>query len=83
MTVGNELTEKSTDPTMVARATTYSGNVVRWVHVFSDEAGAVYAEHFYKKERERNQWGKKMNIFNYLKKLKRYNKRACTYNIHK
>lgn len=36
---------KSTDPTIVARATTYSGNVVRMVHVFSDAALAVYAEH--------------------------------------
>lgn len=30
---------------MVARATTYSGNVVRIVHVFSEEALAEYAEH--------------------------------------
>jgi hypothetical protein len=36
---------KSTDPTIVARATTYSGNVVRMDHVFSDAALAVYAEH--------------------------------------
>lgn len=42
----NELTENSTDPTIVARATTYSGKVVRIVHVFSDEAFAVYAEHY-------------------------------------
>lgn len=30
---------------MVARATTYSGKVARMVHVVSDEALAVYAEH--------------------------------------
>lgn len=42
----NELTAKSTDPTIVARATTYSGNVVRIVHVFSDEALVVNAEHY-------------------------------------
>lgn len=42
----NKLTEKSTDPTMVARATTYSGNVVRIVQVVSDAAFAVYAEHW-------------------------------------
>lgn len=30
---------------MVARATTYSGKVVRIVHVFSDESLAEYAEH--------------------------------------
>lgn len=44
-TLRNELTAKSTDPTMVARATTYSGNVVRIVHVFSEEELAEYAEH--------------------------------------
>jgi len=31
----------------VARATTYSGKVVRMVQVFSDEGLAVYAEHFF------------------------------------
>lgn len=40
-----EYTEKSTDPTIVARATTYSGKVVRIVHVFSDVSFAKYAEH--------------------------------------
>ena len=30
----------------MARATTYSGKVVRIVHVFSDEAFAVNAEHY-------------------------------------
>lgn len=30
---------------MVARATTYSGNVARMVQVFSEEAPAEYAEH--------------------------------------
>jgi len=41
---------------MVARATTYSGKVVRIVHVFSDEALAEYAEHCkkWKKTREKN-----------------------------
>lgn len=34
----NELTAKSTDPTIVARATTYSGKLARMVHVFSDDA---------------------------------------------
>lgn len=43
--MNNELTEKSTDPTIVARATTYSGKVDRMVHVFSDEGLAEYAEH--------------------------------------
>ena len=33
-------TEKRTDPTIVARATTYSGKVVRIVQVVSDEAFA-------------------------------------------
>lgn len=42
----NELTAKSTDPTMVARATTYSGKVVRIVQVFSEAALAVNAEHY-------------------------------------
>ena len=37
---------KRTDPTMVARATTYSGKVARMVHVVSDEALAEYAEHW-------------------------------------
>lgn len=32
-----KLTEKSTEPTIVARATTYSGKVDRMVHVVSDE----------------------------------------------
>jgi uncharacterized protein YcfJ len=36
---------KSTDPSIVSIATTYSGNVVRMDHVFSDAALAVYAEH--------------------------------------
>jgi hypothetical protein len=43
--MNNELTAKSTDPTIVARATTYSGKVDRMVHVFSDEGLAEYAEH--------------------------------------
>lgn len=34
-------TVKSTDPTMVARATTYSGKLVRIVQVFSEVAGAI------------------------------------------
>ena len=41
----NDHTAKRTDPTIVARATTYSGNVTRIVHVFSEEAFARYAEH--------------------------------------
>jgi hypothetical protein len=41
----NDHTAKSTDPTIVARATTYSGNVARMVQVFSEEAFARYAEH--------------------------------------
>lgn len=40
-----DLTVKRTDPTIVARATTYSGKVARMVHVVSDEALAEYAEH--------------------------------------
>lgn len=40
------LTVKSTDPTIVARATTYSGKAVRIVQVVSDEAGAPYASHW-------------------------------------
>ena len=40
-----KLTVKSTDPTMVARATTYSGNVARIVQVVWELAGAVLAEH--------------------------------------
>lgn len=40
------LTVKSTDPAIVARATTYSGKEVRIVHVVSDEALAEYAEHW-------------------------------------
>lgn len=40
-----KLTVKSTDPTMVARATTYSGNVARIVQVVCEFAGAVLAEH--------------------------------------
>lgn len=43
--MNDELTAKSTDPTIVARATTYSGKVDRMVHVFSDEGLAEYAEH--------------------------------------
>jgi hypothetical protein len=43
--MNNELTAKSTDPTIVARATTYSGKVARIVQVFSDEGLAEYAEH--------------------------------------
>jgi hypothetical protein len=43
--MNNELTAKRTDPTIVARATTYSGKVDRMVHVFSDEGLAEYAEH--------------------------------------
>ena len=42
----NDLTAKSTDPTIVASATTYSGKVVRMVHVFSDDALAEQAEHW-------------------------------------
>lgn len=38
-------TVKSTDPTIVARATTYSGKVERIVQVVSEEALAAYAEH--------------------------------------
>lgn len=49
----DELTAKSTDPTMVARATTYSGKVVRIVHVFSEEALAEYAEHCEKWDKTR------------------------------
>jgi hypothetical protein len=41
----NDHTAKSTDPTIVARTTTYSGNVARMVQVFSEEAFARYAEH--------------------------------------
>lgn len=37
---------KRTDPTMVARATTYSGKVARIVHVVSAEGLAEYAEHW-------------------------------------
>ena len=37
-------TVKRTDPTIVARVTTYSGKVVRMDHIVSDEALAVYAE---------------------------------------
>lgn len=56
----NELTAKSTDPTIVASATTYSGKVVRMVHVFSDEGLAENAEHWFednggKKENEQQQ----------------------------
>ena len=40
-----KLTVKSTDPTMVARATTYSGNVARIVQVVWELGGAVLAEH--------------------------------------
>lgn len=40
-----EHTVKRIDPATVARATTYSGKVVRIVHVVSDEGLAVYAEH--------------------------------------
>jgi len=43
--MNEELTAKSTDPTIVARATIYSGKVDRMVHVFSDEGLAEYAEH--------------------------------------
>lgn len=51
----NELTVKSTDPTMVARATTYSGKVVRMVHVFFDASLAVYAAHCrYKRSRRQS-----------------------------
>lgn len=39
-------TVKSTDPTIVARATTYSGKVARIVQVVSEEALAEYAEHW-------------------------------------
>jgi len=42
---------KSTDPTIVARATIYSGKVARIVHVFSDEGLAEYAEHWTKNKR--------------------------------
>lgn len=48
-------TVKSTDPTIVASATIYSGNVVRMVQVVSDEAGAVYAEHWKQKRRKKNE----------------------------
>lgn len=41
---------KRTDPTMVARATTYSGKVARMVHVVSAEGLAAYAEHWKSKE---------------------------------
>lgn len=50
----NEHTEKSTDPTMVARATTYSGKVARIVHVFSDEALAEYAEHWKREQKHQD-----------------------------
>lgn len=50
---GNGHTEKSTDPTIVARATTYSGKVVRIVHVFSDEGEAAKAEHCKQKRKKR------------------------------
>lgn len=50
-------TEKRTDPTIVARATTYSGKVVRIVHVFSDEALAVYAEHCIQRENKETKDG--------------------------
>lgn len=44
-------TVKSTDPTIVARATTYSGNVAFIFQVDSEEALAGYAEHWkYKQE---------------------------------
>lgn len=39
-------TVKRTDPTIVARATTYSGKEVRIVQVVSEEAGAPYASHW-------------------------------------
>lgn len=38
-------TMKSTDPAIVARATTYSGKVACIVQVVSEEALAEYAEH--------------------------------------
>jgi hypothetical protein len=43
---------KRTDPTIVARATTYSGKVVRIVHVFSDVGLAVNAEHCIDSQRQ-------------------------------
>lgn len=51
---------KSTEPTIVARATTYSGKVVRIVHVVSEEALAEYAEH-YRKWKTMQEWGIKIN----------------------
>lgn len=45
-----EHTVKSTDPTIVASATTYSGKVVCIVQVVSEEAGAPYASHWRKNE---------------------------------
>lgn len=38
-------TENRTEPTIVARATTYSGKVVRIVHVFCEDAFAKDAAH--------------------------------------
>jgi hypothetical protein len=43
--VCNKLTVKRTDPTIVARATTYSGKVARIVQVVRELAGAVEAAH--------------------------------------
>lgn len=40
-----EHTEKSTEPTIVARATTYSGKVARCVQVVSDDEFPTNAEH--------------------------------------
>lgn len=41
----NDDTIKRKDPAIVARATAYSGKVVRILHVVSDEGFAEYAEH--------------------------------------
>ena len=62
-------TEKRTDPTIVARATTYSGKVVRIVHVFSDEALAEYAEHCkkWKKTQEKNCTRMRTRTINFTK----------------
>jgi hypothetical protein len=56
---------------MVARATTYSGKVVRIVHVFSEEALAEYAEHCKKWDKTREKICTRMRkrIINFTKQV--------------
>jgi hypothetical protein len=62
---------------MVARATTYSGKVARIVHVFSEEALAVNAEHCKKWKKTRKKICTRMSTRTITSPCKQYEKLYC------